>query len=71
MPKSKTAAFSTRLSAEERETINRAAELLGCSPSSFIREAAMTQSRKILRDPEAFVIARIRRLMGSTVADML
>ena len=65
MRESKTEAFSTRLSAEERKTINQAAKLLGCSPSNFIREAAMTQSRKILRDPEAFVLARVRRLMGS------
>ena len=63
MPKPKTTAFSTRLSAEDRKTINLAAELLGCSPSSFIREAAVTQALKVSWDPEEFALKRVRLIM--------
>jgi|TARA_R110000824_G_scaffold1185_5_gene6397 uncharacterized protein (DUF1778 family) len=54
--------FTTRLSGEEAEAIRRAAELHGTTRSNFIREAATTHAADILKDPEAFVLARIRRL---------
>ena len=61
--KPKTMAFSIRLSKEDRASINQAAKFLGCSYSSFIRDAAVTQAEKIVSDPEAFAISRVRRLI--------
>ena len=63
MSESKTGSFSTRLTAEERKSINAAAQLLGVSPSSFIREAAVTAALKISSDPEDFALKRVRRIM--------
>ena len=52
--------FTLRLSGEEAEEIRHAADLLGSSRSSFMREAATTHASEVLKDPEAFVLARLR-----------
>ena len=63
MKTSKTTSFSTRLSQRDRCVINQAAKFHGCSPSNFIRDAAVTQAEEALSDPETFALSRIRRLM--------
>ncbi len=63
MKTSKTMAFSIRLSKEDRTSITQAAKFLGCSPSSFIRDAAVMQAEEVLSDPEAFALSRVRRLI--------
>ena len=59
----KTRAFSTRLSEEDREIIQRAADLMGITSSRLIREGAVAEAKKIVGDPEAFAISRVRRLI--------
>jgi len=59
----KTRAFSTRLSEEDRKIIQRAADLMGITSSRLIREGAVAEAKKIVGDPEAFAISRVRRLI--------
>tara|TARA_R110000744_G_scaffold43021_2_gene96596 strand:+ start:341 stop:547 length:207 start_codon:yes stop_codon:yes gene_type:complete len=59
----KSTTLTTRLTVEERKTIDAAAQLLGISTSSFIRESAVNWANKISSDPEAFVLKRVRQIM--------
>ena len=59
----KTRAFSTRLSEEDREIIQRAADFMGITSSKLIRDGAIAEAEKIISDPEAFAISRVRRLI--------
>jgi len=63
MSESKTRSFSTRLTAGERKSIAAAARLQGCTPSSFIRGAAVAQARMVSWDPEEFALKRVRQIM--------
>jgi uncharacterized protein (DUF1778 family) len=66
----KTHAFSTRLSEEDRKTIRHAAELMGITPSRLIRDGAIAEAKKIISDPEAFAVSRIRRLIREQRAEL-
>ena len=58
---SKSSTYTTRLSDEDRDTIDQASRMLGVKPSKFIREAAINQAEKMLDDPEVFVLEQLKR----------
>jgi|TARA_R110000751_G_scaffold113697_1_gene212841 uncharacterized protein (DUF1778 family) len=60
---SKSSTYTTRLSDEDRDTIDQASRMLGVKPSKFIREAAINQAEKMLDDPEVFVLEQLKRRM--------